>query len=135
MPFMLENISYLDDPSSFRRGKKNAVLKLSQLADFILKVNSQLYCSTLRLSLQIQPRNTFVGHCFICSYTGTHRTEGTTYKFAQVPFPMAGRGSGILKLTKVLQLPVEVGSASHKRKVRSGNRGFSCLLLANNFFK
>lgn len=67
--------------------RKNTILHPSQQADFILKENCHLYCSTSCLSLQIQPRNTFVGHCFICSYKGTHVTERTTYKFAKVPFP------------------------------------------------
>lgn len=66
---MSENISYLDDQSSLRSSKENIILHLSQKADIILKENSNLYCSTSFLSLQTQPRNTFVGHCFICSYT------------------------------------------------------------------
>lgn len=67
--------------------RKNTILHLSQQADFITKENYLLYCSTSCLPLQIQPRKTFAGHCFICSYRKTHRTEGTTYMFAQVPFP------------------------------------------------
>lgn len=66
--------------------RKYTILHLSHQANFVLKQNSHLYCSISFLSLQKQPRNT-TGHCLICSYAGTHRTEVTTHKFAQVPFP------------------------------------------------
>lgn len=79
IPFRLENTSYLDLLSEVVW--KNTILHLSQQADFILKENSHSFCSTSCLSLQIQPRKTSVLHLQL------HRTEGTTYTFAQVPFP------------------------------------------------
>lgn len=84
---MLENISYLDDQSSFRRSKEKYHTSPVTTGRFYFEREFPLYSSASCLSLQIQPRNTFVERCFICSYTGTHRTEGTTYMSAQVPFP------------------------------------------------
>lgn len=120
-------LNCVDDQSSFRKGKM-PIPHLPQKEDFILKENSHLYCSTSHLSLQIQLRNTSVAYCFVWSYTGPHRTEGTTLKFAQLPFRhLQDLALASESLPRYCNLPTEVSSAPHSRQVWSNTRFFQPL--------
>lgn len=121
---MLENISYLDDQSSFRSKEKYRTSP-SRIGRFYSERELPLVLFSSMSFLLIQLMNAFVGHCFPCSYAGTLNRKNHIQVLSGAISPSAGHCSGMWKLTKVLQLPTEVGSASHKRKVRSGSRGFA----------
>ena len=122
IPFMSENISYLDDQwrskekrhtSPFTTGrfyfKRELPLVLFNFTSFTPDPTQEHLCWTL-LHLQL--------------YRNAQDKRDHIYVYSGAICPSAGHGSGTWKLTKVLQLPMEVGSAAHKRKLRRGKRAF-----------